>query len=208
MPLGVVARRENVLWRASTHLARTVYREEFGADIDPSPDLFAALQHSASEEGAANDAPLGAVAGLTFAGSAHLLSEYYLSGSVESILAPRIGQRLQRSEIVEVGPLAARTNGDGARLCSLLQLLTWCNGAKVIVCTVTERLSGLLARLDIDFVPLAAAEESALPRRLQGDWGSYYEASPVTGYVDLRHIGRNLTDGTFSAITARQPAGV
>lgn len=208
MPLGVVARRENVLWRASTHLARTVYREEFGADIDPSPDLFAALQHNAREEGPAGDASLGAVAGVTFAGNAHLLSEYYLSGSVESILAPRIGQRLQRSEIVEVGPLAARTSGDGARLCSLLPLLAWCNGAKVIVCTVTGRLSRLLTRLDIDFVPLAAAEERALPRRLQGDWGTYYDAAPVTGYVDLRYVGRNLTDGALSSLSARQPAGV
>ncbi|MBM7169475.1 thermostable hemolysin [Streptomyces sp. G44] len=208
MSLGVVARRENVLWRASIHLARTVYREKFGADIDPSPDLFAALQHSAPDQGPADDAPLGAVAGMTFAGNAHLLSEYYLAGSVEAVLAPRIGQRLQRSEIVEVGPLAATTNGDGAQLCSLLPLLTWCNGAKAVVCTVTPRLSGLLNRMGIDFVPLVPARENALPRRLQGDWGSYYESSPVTGYIDLRSVGQRLTDGAFAPAPARRPAQV
>lgn len=208
MALGVVARRENPLWRAAAHLARTIYRQQYGADIDPAPDLFAVLQRSGPDETAVAHASLGAAAGLTYAGAGHLLSEYYLAGSAESILAPLLGERLQRSEIVEVGPLASTTKGDGAQLCAMVPLLGWCNGAKVIVCTVTEQLSSQLPRLGIGFTPLASAAETALPRRLQGGWGSYYETSPVTGYIDLRHIGEYLTDGPALPTGSLARAGV
>lgn len=112
MSPGVIARREHPLWRAAARLARTTFREQYGAYIDPSPDLFAILREDVHDP---RD-PIGlhgAVAGLTFAGTDTLVSEYYLDDSLESLLVPLIGEQLQRSEICEINSLASTSRGSG-----------------------------------------------------------------------------------------------
>ncbi|MDQ1018916.1 thermostable hemolysin [Streptomyces afghaniensis] len=193
MALGVVARKESPLWRAAAQLTRNIYRTEYGAEIDPRPDLFGVLQRGAGEQGSVVDGAIDAAAGLTIGGERPFMADYYMDDSAESVLTSHLGVRLRRAQIVEVGPLASVTLGGGARLCSVIPGLARRNGARVIMCTVTARLGSLFSLLGIEFTPLAPAEESALPRRLQGGWGTYYASEPVTGYIDIRSVAPQLT---------------
>ncbi len=126
---------------------------------------------------------------------------------MESVLAPRVGEQLQRSEICEVNALASTSRGAGSRLIGMVPMLAWCNGAKVIICTVTSQLAATLPRLGIDFRVVTPAVESTLPSRLKGSWGSYYDAKPVTGYVDVRPIGDTLLTSRVLASASRERAG-
>lgn len=174
----------------AARLAQETYRQQYGARIDPSPDSFIVLTEGSGP--GETGSPTGAVAGLTFARDSQLLSEHYLAGAAEEVLARHLDEQLDRSEIVEVGALASTTRGAGLHLVSLLPMLCWCNGAKAAICTVTHKLSLMLPRVNVAFVPLCRANESDLPAHLAGRWGSYYAAQPVTGYVDFRPFAQTL----------------
>jgi hypothetical protein len=184
-----IARRGSAQWQSSAGLARETYRREYGADIAPSPDAFAVLTKDLSSPDKAGS-HVTAVAGMTFASAGRLLSENYLDEAAEVVLARLLGQQLERSEIVEVGSLASTSRGAGMHLLSFIPMLCWCNGAKAVLCTVTERVGGALPLLGIPFVPIGRAFEDDLPAEQRGRWGTYYASQPVTGYLDLRYCGQ------------------
>lgn len=186
-----IARREARMWRTAAGLARAAYRREFGADVEPAPDTFMLLTEE--DPNRWHGRLSGAVAGLSFADQSPLFSEHYLDVPIEEGLARLRGGRLERSQILEVGPLASTSPGAGRQLIDIMPAMCWCQGAKVAVFTVTRPLRAMLQRQGIRTTVLCAAEETRLPADMRGIWGSYYRSAPVTVCVDLaRHIGQAL----------------
>lgn len=183
-----IARSGSALWHACVDLARERYALDYGAAIEPAPDGFVAL---CDEAAAGTGAPL-ACAGFTYGGSRELLIDNYLGAQAAAVLSARLGCDCQSTALIEVGPLASREPGSSLLLIRMVPALCWCNGAEFLLCTVTRRLAAVLKRVGLEFVPLAAARESALPPRLRGQWGTYYDTDPVAGYIDLRHFEARL----------------
>jgi hypothetical protein len=203
-----IARRGSTVWRDCAELARLRYRKQYQATIAPSPDCFVAL----CDDEAGDPAPL-ACAGLTYGGGRSLLIESYLGDPAADVLADRTRARCEAADLIEVGPLASREVGAGLRLLPVLPALCWCNGATYALCTVTTALMRTLARSGIAFTVLAPARQDQLPAGQRGKWGTYYETSPVAGYVDLRPfdaaINKQAESGYHLAVTwepIREPA--
>lgn len=141
-----------------------IYRARFGADVD----VFAPLL--VSRRG--TDGELCAAAGYRPADAGALFLERYLDAPVEHALgAPR-------SQIVEVGHLAACRAGEGRRL--ILQLGPWLagNGFRWAVSTMTEELRHLFRRLGVAQRALGVADPGRLGDAAK-DWGRYYEHHPT-----------------------------
>ena len=141
-----------------------VYRARFGADVH----VFAPLL--VSRRG--TDGELCAAAGYRPADAGALFLERYLDAPVEHALgAPR-------SQIVEVGHLAACRAGEGRRL--ILQLGPWLarNGFRWAVSTMTEELRHLFRRLGVAQRALGVADPGRLGDAAKG-WGRYYEHHPI-----------------------------
>ena len=183
-----IARRGSALWEACAEVARDRYARDYQASIAPSPDSFIALCSDAGAE-----VPV-ACAGLTYGGERTLLIENYLGGEAAEVIGSRLGEHCEPTGLVEVGPLASVEAGAGLVLLRMLPALCWCNGAEFALCTISRPLSALLAKIGIKFTPVTEAREDLLPSDQHGRWGSYYDASPVAGYVDLRHFGAEIME--------------
>lgn len=115
--------------------------------------------------------------GYTAAGSRPLFVEQYLDCPVEAAIAARLGVKVGRAQIVEVGNLAAHTPGAARRLIVRMTALLHRQGYTWVVFTSTRALLNSFARLDALPIVLAAAD----PSRLEGGaerWGSYYDTRP------------------------------
>lgn len=127
--------------------------------------------------------------GYTPAGRAPLFIEQYLDCPIEIAIGDRLGVSVDRSQIVEVGNLAATTPGGARRLIIRMTTLLHRLGHTWVVFTSTRALLNSFARLDIPLMVLAPAD----PGRLDGGaehWGSYYEAQPqvMTGSIPIGFI--------------------
>jgi len=123
-----------------------------------------------------------AAAGYRAAGDAPLFLERYLQAPVQSLLpgAPA------RERIVEVGHLAAGQAGGGRRLIRLLGPLLAGEGFEWVVCTLTQELRHLFARMGVAPLTLGVADPAALGEHAQ-QWGSYYDHRPLVlaGRLDV-----------------------
>ena len=118
-----------------------------------------------------------AAAGYTAARKSELFLEQYLDARVEEVLGSASGRCVQRTEVVEVGNLAARI-GMGRLLIPALGAHLYDLGFRWVVFTGTRELHNAFRRLRLEPVVLAPA----LPSRLShgaGEWGSYYAHAPA-----------------------------
>ncbi len=130
-----------------------------------------------------------AALGYTHAARAPLFAEQYLDAVVEEAISAKVGSRVRREQIVEVGNLAASSAGAARRvilaMTSLLNELacTW------VVFTSTRLLLNSFARLNIDTIALAKADPSRLPDSGES-WGRYYETDPrvMTANIPLHFV--------------------
>ncbi|KFZ28784.1 hypothetical protein IDAT_06145 [Pseudidiomarina atlantica] len=130
------------------------------------------------------DDELIAACGLQFADERQLFSEYYLSRPLEQHHLN--GMRFpERRNVVEIGSMAAR-NGDDLHplFAAVVEIASQLNKT-LVVFTATRYLQRTLARSGVTLMPLADAQESALPLDLQGIWGDYYRHHPkvVCGWL-------------------------
>ena len=117
-----------------------------------------------------------AAVGFRFADSGELYLEQYLDQPIELALAAHFGV-VSRSQIVEVGNLAARDPAASLRLFLALAQRLHLSGATHVVATATRQLRRTFSRLGLDPTPLTRAD----PARLAdggADWGAYYEREP------------------------------
>ncbi|TJZ41945.1 hypothetical protein FCH28_36155 [Streptomyces piniterrae] len=179
-------------WYEAREFAQHNYRTMYGAQTAPAPDIFVTVRESV-------DSAVIACAGLSNADRGTFFSEGYLGQPAQSALAPVSATAVQRSEIVEVGPLAG-SGGAGGELVRLLPIIAWCQGKRFILATVTDRVAGLMARLHVPFIPLKPATPDWMDEATKTAWGTYYDHSPTTGAVPLDDIGQliNASTGRYS----------
>lgn len=167
-----------------------VYHRRYGATVTEFAPMLVSLRDA--------DGTLLAAAGYRRAEEGPLFLERYLPQPVESVLAPHAGRPLQRSEVVEVGHLAAARAGAGRRLMfelgpHLAQLrLRWA------VATLTRELREMMVRLGITPLALAPADPALLGEDA-APWGSYYAHQPVVLAGELQPALRRLARRSAAA---------
>jgi hypothetical protein len=117
--------------------------------------------------------------------------EQYLNLPLEQAIAAHVGQHTLRSEIVEVGNLAAIHAGAGRKLIMTMTRYLNAQGYKWVAFTATHNLLNSFKRLRIKLTQLAEAD----PKRLADEgknWGTYYDTKPqvmfgniASGYAQL-----------------------
>ena len=127
---------------------------------------------------------LCAAAGYNLAEEGTLFLEQYLDVPLEQHVQQQLGLEIQRSDIAEVGNLAA-THAGGARM--LIELMTQHlhkEGRRWVAFTATRSLINSFKRLGLSPVILAPA----LPERVKNPaaWGSYYAQTPFVAIGDIQ----------------------
>lgn len=124
----------------------------------------------------ANDTILAAL-GFRSADNNILFLEQYLDDPIEQVLTEHLSQPILRHDIIEVGNLAATTNG--ASIFLFISLNTWLKqqGYKTATVTATQGLKRFFSMLKLDFVQLGSAESQRVPNA-EKQWGSYYQKKP------------------------------
>ncbi|GHG91445.1 thermostable hemolysin [Streptomyces lanatus] len=177
-------------WYEARTFAQHSYRKAYGATTEPGPDRFVTVREAAG-------GPIAACAGLTGPGPGGFFSENYLGGPVEQVLATVVETAPERSEVVEVGPLAG-SGGAGGELIRLLPIIAWCQGKRFILATVTDKVERSMAAAGVPFLPLRQATTHWMDDARRAAWGTYYDRSPNTGVVPLDSIG-----GLIDSLTGR-----
>jgi hypothetical protein len=120
------------------------------------------------------------------------LSESYLDQTIETVLAQRVGTKVERREIVEVSSLASRSQ---VELVAFMRELI-CYGASLgfnwAFFTATDRLQRILRCIELPLIDLAVAR----PDRIAAAelWGSYYDSDPRVFAIG-RHDLATFLDG-------------
>jgi hypothetical protein len=140
----------------------------------------ARIEHFADHLVGVTDADGGwtAAVGFTPAGSTPLFIEQYLDIPIEQAIAERLGVTVDRSQVVEVGNLAATVPGAARRLVVAMTRLLHQRGHTWVAFTSTAALLNTFARLDVSTIQLAPADPSRLHAGADA-WGTYYETRPL-----------------------------
>ncbi len=125
----------------------------------------------------ASDGGLHGAVGLRHAGTAPLFLERYLDLPIEQAIALRCGGPVDRSEIVEVGNLAAGGPGTARRLIAALAERLAGQGLVWVAFTGTPVLLNSFRRLGLSLLRLGPADPARVGREL-ADWGRYYDCRP------------------------------
>lgn len=104
--------------------------------------------------------------------------EAYLAEPIEKVVSEKSGTQVLRSEIVEVGNLAAHTAGDARRMILWTTRELYKMGYRWVVFTATQSLINSFHRLGLQPIEIAQADPLCL-ENADSIWGSYYEQRPV-----------------------------
>jgi hypothetical protein len=159
------------------HFIHGVFHQRYGANVTQFAPVLVSLRDPTGK--------LVAAAGYRCAGSTPLFLERYLDTPVERLLAGPAAST-SRTQIVEVGHLAAGRSGAGRRLIFLLGPHLAAQGYRWVVSTLTEELRHVFVRLGIVPLSLGVADPVLLGADA-GSWGNYYDHRPVVlaGQLDL-----------------------
>jgi len=155
--------------------ASKIYRRFYGAELNTFCRELLAI----------TSGPKGILScvGINTPESGELFLEQYLDAPAEIEISRITGTPVSRKEIVEVGTLAVRSRGFCRLMMAVLAGHLSERRKRFFVFTAVRTLRNTFERLGISFIPIA----KALPDRFQNsqDWGSYYDASPKVGFVDI-----------------------
>ena len=161
-------------------------RHRFMRAYGASPERLAESLYAEEDE----DGQWVAAVGVRAASGERLYLEQYLDRDIEREIDIRLGRRLSRAEIVEVGNFAAVRTGHARHLISRLPLLLYCLGYRWVSFIATRGLVNSFRRLGLEPIELASADPLRLPDGGQR-WGSYYRHAPMVMVGEIRH-GLNL----------------
>ena len=130
----------------------------------------------------APDAP-SATLGYRLAEGEALFLEVYLDRPIERLLAERLGRRVSRTRIVELGDHASQRAGATVTLWREAAAAL-AGQADVAVAVLTRPLRSMFARLGLDLIELAPARIEALGEAGSA-WGRYYQTDPVVCAGDI-----------------------
>jgi hypothetical protein len=126
------------------------------------------------------------VAGVRSAAAEPLFLERYLSQSIESTLSQRIGERVTRERIAEVGNLSSLSCRAAFHLVALLPRLLIDRGHLWVTFTATDAVRGILGHFNAPVIDLSGATQDKVAN-LGDHWGRYYECDPRVMAAWLPH---------------------
>ena len=163
--------RENL----QSFIAATFYKT-YGADVHHFSDILVGCRdHQGQWLAALGFSPIS---------NKKVFLEQYLDIPLEKDIAAHTGQATSRSEIVEVGNLAAIHAGAGRTLIMTMTRYLHAQGYKWVAFTATHNLLNSFKRLRIKLVQLAKADPKRLPDEGK-NWGSYYDTQPQVMFGDI-----------------------
>jgi hypothetical protein len=152
----------------SRNFARKLFEDHHCAKINPRYLHWRSIN-------ARDGRPL-AVLGYRPAGDGPLFLESYLDRPIEQLLQEDAGLSIERSEIVEIGCLAAIPSAALVRLwLETAELLA--QDHRVAVATLTEPLRRSFARVGLPLLEIAPATADRIAGG-EEDWGHYYHQAP------------------------------
>lgn len=162
-------------------LVKKRYRDRYGAEVDPRPDLFVTAWESG--HGSAGFGQIVGVAGLTCAVDRPLRSEAYLAVPVEEACEVYGVVGIDRRNIAEMGPLVSLYPGCALFLMRNLPQLALYSGFDFLLSTLTDQLHHVARQAGWEFRTLTNARRADLSGADGGNWGTYYESRPRTGIL-------------------------
>jgi len=162
-----------------------VFAKKYNADISVFMPHLIRLRYD--ETGACYS-----VAGYKEAVSGELFVEQYLRQSVDYELSRKIGQRVNRDVIVEVGNLAEAGPGGGRDAIIALVSFLFGAGYQWGVVTAVPQLANGFRRLGLKYIELGEADPDKLSPEQRMAWGTYYNHKPMIRAADLRMTYRVL----------------
>lgn len=163
--------RENL----QSFIADTFYKT-YGADVHHFSDILVGCRDE-------NGQWLAAL-GFSPITDKKVFLEQYLDLPLEMDIAAHVGENTLRSEIVEVGNLAATHAGAGRALIITMTHYLNKQGYKWVAFTATNNLLNSFKRLRIKLVQLAEANPKRLPDEGK-NWGTYYDTKPQVMFGDI-----------------------
>lgn len=133
--------------------------------------------------------PRGLIGASVAAHTPQLFVEQYLDRPIEQIWSERLGRAVERSEIVEVGNLAARHTGLGPWLVSALAHHLDELGVPFTVFAATAELRASFAHMGVKLVDHGPADPARLGAAAS-IWGSYYAHDPHVCTVHVHDVLR------------------
>lgn len=134
----------------------------------------------------------------------NLFLEQYLDTPIEQTIAARVGGKVERQAIVEVGHFSGTFPGAVRAMIGLLTERLHQEGFEWVVFTGTTGLRNAFCRLGLCPLDIQAATADRLPADARAAWGSYYDYAP-------RVLVGNIPEGYramhFSAAPKRFRAG-
>ncbi len=125
-----------------------------------------------------------AVVGIRYFNGETSLLERYLDAPIERVVSQKITRHVARTELVEVGNLAAASLIHSGRLIVFLLHLLAAKELPYAVCTGTTAVRLALKRTGVPFDCIGDADPARLGlERL--DWGNYYDKSPQILLIDI-----------------------
>ena len=159
----------------------------------------------------AADGSLHGAVGLRLAQAGPLFLERYLDLAIEQAIGLRCGVAAERSEIVEVGNLAADGQGTARRLIVSLAGRLSGEGLRWVAFTGTPALLNSFRRLGLSLHRLGPADPARVGPELS-DWGRYYDCRPQVmvgripeGYRQLLRHGAYGDAGETATFTQWEP---
>jgi len=128
---------------------------------------------------------ISGVAGIRPAGDYPLFMEHYLDQPVEEVVSDFTGQAIERSQIVELGNLAALRPGACQLINIVLAAMLQRAGFRYAVLVSTTKLAGILHKQQFSVRRIGAADPARLGEAAE-NWGSYYASDPSIILIDLQ----------------------
>ncbi|WP_191830421.1 thermostable hemolysin [Pseudomonas fluorescens] len=175
-----LVKRQSPQWSAAQEFVKLRYKNAYGAVIAPSPDYFLVVSE--------DEKSIQACAGIWFAGEGKLFSENYINENCEKILSGLETRRVERSTVAEIGSVASVNSAAGRCMFKMLSVVSWCLGARYLLCTSNPRSIQVMMQCKVNFVPICSADMNRAPRAEGITWGSYYDDQPITGYIRLNEM--------------------
>lgn len=110
--------------------------------------------------------------------SRNLFLEQYLDTPIEKTIAARVGSKVERQAIVEVGHFSGTFPGAVRAMIALLTERLHREGFEWVVFTGTTGLRNAFCRLGLCPLDIQAATADRLPEDARAAWGSYYDHAP------------------------------
>jgi len=147
-----------------------------------------------------------AVVGIKQFNDQSTLVEKYLDSPIEQVISQFIKQPVLRSQVVEVGNLAADSLIQSCRL--IVFLLNWLSeqGIQYATCTGTNAVRLALKRARVPFNTIGDADAERLGDE-RWHWGSYYDNDPKILLIDIKEgLSAVSTRYHFTSVQQELPA--